>query len=80
MPQAKVVGKRLGYKATEHPANIAAWFKMRTGDFPAEIIYPSNHPPQITSQERKKLRQTFGVKIRVDDKPSPLALAGPVKG
>lgn len=78
MPRVRVVGNNLGYEAEEHPANIMAWFSIRMGYPPEEIIYPANHPPTLTTQERKKLRQDFGVTVRVSDHDSPIALAGPL--
>lgn len=77
MLRAKLCGNHLGYPATEHPANIAAWFQMRMNRWPTEIIYPADHPPQIDAKDRKKLRQDFGVRLLVSNQRSPLALAGP---
>ena len=77
--KAKLVGKHLGYPAAAEPGNVVTDFFVKLGYWPMHIVYPANHPPQLTTEERKKLRQDFGVTVRTSGQNSPLALAGPIR-
>ena len=76
--KAKLVGKHLGYEAAKHAMSITTDFYVKLGYWPDYIMYPADHPPQLTNEERKKLRQEYGVQVVTRAKNSPLALAGPL--
>lgn len=75
---AKLCGKHLGYPKSEHPVNVAAWFRKRMGYWPREIVYPAGSLPMLEHSEHELL-QLHGVTLRESDGDSPLALAGPIQ-